>query len=143
MFLFRATHGKVLAGSSSFASQTTTAAGRHVVSNPIRPSERYESTAASAHQSQSGTSGVAADVPLVLNKEYVVGRASLDLATLGLKAPSAMSPRIRSGRKLAHLPRSRSVRRRASETSSIGLRRRRTELLGRVRLAVNVDPLSR
>ena len=59
MFLFRATHGKVLAGSSSFASQTTTAAaGRHVVSNPIRPSERYESTAASAHQSQSGTSGV-------------------------------------------------------------------------------------
>jgi hypothetical protein len=58
MFLFRATHGKVLAGSSSFASQTTTAAaGRHVVSNPIRPSERYESTAASAHQSQSGTSG--------------------------------------------------------------------------------------
>jgi hypothetical protein len=58
MFLFRATHGKVLAGSSSFASQTTTAAGRHVVSNPIRPSERYESTATSAHQSQSGTSGV-------------------------------------------------------------------------------------
>ena len=48
MFLFRATHGKVLAGSSSFASQTTTAAGRHVVSNPIRPSERYESTATSA-----------------------------------------------------------------------------------------------
>src|SRR5665213_3207156 len=48
MFLFRATHGKVLAGSSSFASQTTTAAGRHVVGNPIRSSERYELTATSA-----------------------------------------------------------------------------------------------
>src|SRR5664280_1569217 len=48
MFLFRATHGKVLAGSSSFASQTTTAAGRHFVSNPIRSSERYELTATSA-----------------------------------------------------------------------------------------------
>ena len=48
MFLFRATHGKVLAGSSSFASQTTTAAGRHIMSNPIRSSERYESTATSA-----------------------------------------------------------------------------------------------
>jgi len=49
MFLFRATHGKDLARSSSFASQTTTAAGRHVVSNPIRSSERYESTATSAN----------------------------------------------------------------------------------------------
>ena len=48
MFLFRATHGKVLAGSSSFASQTTTAAGRHIVSNPIRSSKRYELTATSA-----------------------------------------------------------------------------------------------
>jgi hypothetical protein len=48
MFLFRATHGKVLAGSSSFASQTTTAAGRHIMSNPIRSSERYELTATSA-----------------------------------------------------------------------------------------------
>src|ERR1035437_11148710 len=48
MFLFRATHGKVLAGGSSFASQTTTAAGRHFVSNPIRSSERYELTATSA-----------------------------------------------------------------------------------------------
>jgi hypothetical protein len=48
MFLFRATHGKVLAGSSSFASQTTIAAGRHFVSNPIRSSERYELTATSA-----------------------------------------------------------------------------------------------
>jgi hypothetical protein len=48
MFLFRATHGKVLAGSSSFASQTTTAAGRHFVSNPIRSSKRYELTATSA-----------------------------------------------------------------------------------------------
>src|ERR1035437_10240344 len=48
MFLFRATHGKVLAGSSSFANQTTTAAGRHIVSNPIRSSKRYESTATSA-----------------------------------------------------------------------------------------------
>src|ERR1035437_8032292 len=48
MFLFRATHGKVLAGSSSFASQTPTAAGRHIMSNPIRSSERYELTATSA-----------------------------------------------------------------------------------------------
>src|SRR5665647_342892 len=48
MFLFRATHGKDLAGSSSFASQTTTAAGRHIVSNPIRSSKRYELTATSA-----------------------------------------------------------------------------------------------
>src|ERR1035437_1120719 len=49
MFLCRPTHGKVLAGSTSFASQTTTAAGRHIMSNPVRPSERYESAAVSAN----------------------------------------------------------------------------------------------
>src|ERR1035437_2484638 len=50
MFLCRPTHGKVLAGSTSFASQTTTAAGRHIMSNPVRPSERYESAAVSANR---------------------------------------------------------------------------------------------
>jgi hypothetical protein len=48
MFLFRATHGENLTGSSSFASQTTPAAGRYIVNNPIRSSERYELTATPA-----------------------------------------------------------------------------------------------
>jgi len=44
----RATHGETLTGSSSFASQTTTAAVRHIVSHPMRSSKRYELTATSA-----------------------------------------------------------------------------------------------
>jgi hypothetical protein len=49
-------------GCSSFASQTTTAAGRHIVSNPIRSSKRYELTATSAtslNQAQRGAPHVA------------------------------------------------------------------------------------
>lgn len=50
--------GKDPMGSSSLDNQTTSVAGRHFGSNPTRPSERYETTAASADSLNQARLGV-------------------------------------------------------------------------------------
>jgi hypothetical protein len=69
---------------------------------------------------------------VTLNLENTVGRASLDLATLGLKGRSRMSLRFQSCRSASYFPRSLAVSTKMAGTRPIGLRRRRTELLGQM-----------
>jgi hypothetical protein len=77
----------------------------------------------------------------------LVGRASLDLATLGLKAPSAISPSVPSCRSRSCCCRSTMVSSKMAKTQPIALRRRRTEslgqMLGRIRCSVAVIPITR
>jgi hypothetical protein len=62
----------------------------------------------------------------------LVGRASLDLATLGLKGRSRMSQPFEPCRSESYFPRSLAVSTKMAGTRPIGLRRRRTELLGQM-----------